>query len=213
MATSRRTYAKRHFPGLLPVPSSLQKPLLTHISTGDSPTLAGRSDSVSCGVSAPFPWVLVYGRFCLCLPRVKSLFPSVLWKSYNQVLLPSKSGSVGIPSPFARSPSWEAWREAQNHHNREEGELLWYYCSPDCGWPSWQVEDFIMFAPLLLSQCGFLSLDMGYLFLGHEVPSSSCQWLFNTSLRFWCSCRKRWVHVLLLHHLELETLHCVFIVP
>ena len=30
----------------------------------------GKSASVSCGVTAPFSWVLVHTRFCLCPPRV-----------------------------------------------------------------------------------------------------------------------------------------------
>ena len=33
-------------------------------------TLPGKSGSVSCGVTAPFSWVLVLTRFCLCLSRV-----------------------------------------------------------------------------------------------------------------------------------------------
>ena len=37
-------------------------------------TLLGKSGSVSCGVTAPFSWVLVHTRFCLCPPRV--CFPS-----------------------------------------------------------------------------------------------------------------------------------------
>ena len=46
-------------------------------------TLPGKSGSVSCGVTAPFSWVLVCRRFRLCLSRV--CFPSpvevlaVLW--------------------------------------------------------------------------------------------------------------------------------------
>ena len=42
---------------------------LTHTSTGDSWTLTGKSGSLSCGVTAPFSWVLVHTRFCLCPPR------------------------------------------------------------------------------------------------------------------------------------------------
>ena len=34
----------------------------------------GKSGSVSCGVTAPFSWVLVLIKFCLCPPRV--CFPS-----------------------------------------------------------------------------------------------------------------------------------------
>ena len=66
------------------------EPLLTHTSTGDPPTLAGRSGSVSCGVTASFPWVLVRTRFCLYPPRLESLCYPVLWKSYNQIPLALK---------------------------------------------------------------------------------------------------------------------------
>ena len=33
-------------------------------------TLMGKSGSVSCGVTAPFSWVLVHTSFCLFPPRV-----------------------------------------------------------------------------------------------------------------------------------------------
>ena len=55
-----------------PQPGS--KPPLTHGSAGDSWTLTGKSGSVSYGVIAPFSWLLVRTRFCLCPPRV--CFPS-----------------------------------------------------------------------------------------------------------------------------------------
>ena len=41
---------------------------MTHTSVGDSWTLIGKSGSVSRGVIAPFSWVLVHTRFCLCPP-------------------------------------------------------------------------------------------------------------------------------------------------
>ena len=43
---------------------------MTHTSTGASDTLTGGAGSVSCGVTDPFPWVLVCTRFCLCLLKV-----------------------------------------------------------------------------------------------------------------------------------------------
>ena len=66
------------------------KPPLTHTSTRDSWTLTGRSGSVSCEVTAPFSWVLVCTRLCLCPPRV--CFPSpvqvlVLYDGVNGDLL------------------------------------------------------------------------------------------------------------------------------
>ena len=41
-----------------------------HASARVSWTLLGKSGSVSCGVTAPFSWVLMCTRFCLCPPRV-----------------------------------------------------------------------------------------------------------------------------------------------
>ena len=46
------------------------RPLLTGASSGVTQAVRGQSDSVSCGVTAPFSWVLVWRRFCLCPPRV-----------------------------------------------------------------------------------------------------------------------------------------------
>ena len=66
------------------------EPLLTHACKGDPPSLAGSYGSVFCRVTSSFPWVLVHKRFCLCPPRVESLFQPVLWKSYNQIPLTFK---------------------------------------------------------------------------------------------------------------------------
>ena len=46
------------------------RPPPTHASARDSWTLTGKSGSVSCEVTAPFSWVLMSTRFCLCPPRV-----------------------------------------------------------------------------------------------------------------------------------------------
>jgi len=42
----------------------------THASAGDSWALPGKSGSVSRGVAAPFSWVMVHTKFCVCPPRV-----------------------------------------------------------------------------------------------------------------------------------------------
>ena len=55
-------------------PQPCSRPLLTQASTRDSWTLLGKSESISCGVTAPFSWVLVCTRFCLC--PSKCLLPS-----------------------------------------------------------------------------------------------------------------------------------------
>ena len=64
-------------------------------TTGDPPTLAGGSGSVSYGITVPLHWVLACTRFYLCPSGMESMFPSILWKSYNQILLIFKVRSPG----------------------------------------------------------------------------------------------------------------------
>ena len=59
-----------------------------HASMGDSWTLTGKSGSVSCGVTAPFSWVLVSTRTFVCAFQ-ESVSP-VVWKFYNQIPLASR---------------------------------------------------------------------------------------------------------------------------
>ena len=61
------------------------RPPLTHTSTGDSWTFTGKSESVSCGVTAPFSWVLVHTGFCLCPPRVRFPVLCKFWQLYGGV--------------------------------------------------------------------------------------------------------------------------------
>ena len=58
-----------------------------HASAGDSCIYTGKSSSVLCGDTAPFSWLLVHRRFCLCLQEFVS---PVLWKFCSQILLASK---------------------------------------------------------------------------------------------------------------------------
>ena len=81
--------------GSFQCPHPCGAPLLTHASTEGPPTLAGSFGSVSCGVTAPLRWVLMQAKFCLCPPTLESLFPSVLWKSYNQIPLACKVRYLG----------------------------------------------------------------------------------------------------------------------
>ena len=81
--------------------------LSTHASTGDSRTFTDNSGSVSCGVIAPFSWVLVGTRFCGALQESVSL---VLWKFCNQTPLAFRVKSLGDLSPFAGPPGWENGR-------------------------------------------------------------------------------------------------------
>ena len=85
-------------------PCPCHEHLPTQASTGDPPTAAGSFTSVSSGVTAPFPWVMVCARFCLCPPRVESLFPLVLWKCYNQSPLAFKVRFPGDPQLLYQIP-------------------------------------------------------------------------------------------------------------
>ena len=79
-------------------PRPYGEPLLTQAFTGEPlQHYQGHFDSVSCGVTAPFLWVLVHARFHLCAPRLESLFPPVLWKFDNQIPLAFK---VRFPQDF-----------------------------------------------------------------------------------------------------------------
>ena len=66
-------------------PQPCSRPPLTHASAGDSWTLTGKSGSVSCGVTAPFSWVLVLTRFSLCLSRVYFPVLCKFWQLYDGV--------------------------------------------------------------------------------------------------------------------------------
>ena len=103
-------------------------------STGDPPILAGGFGSVSCGGTALFLWVLVLARFCLCPPRLESLFPPVLWKSYNQIPLALKVGFSADSQSLCQSPGGKP--DVVFQVFTALGELLWYYCSPVCGSPT-----------------------------------------------------------------------------
>ena len=65
-------------------PRPCTRPPLTHASTGDSWTLTGTSGSVSCGVTAPFSWVLVH-KVLLCPPRVYFPVLCKFWQLYGGV--------------------------------------------------------------------------------------------------------------------------------
>ena len=135
-----------------PCPHSEPQPPPT--SAGDPPTLAGMSGSVSCGVTAPSPF-LMHTVLCVCPPRVKSLFPPVLSKSCNQITVTfevwfSENSPSCCHTPRLGSLTWASETSLQcvdfcgiivlqfvSHP--PSGHGIWFYCG--C-------------APLL-SHCGF----------------------------------------------------------
>ena len=63
----------------------VSRPLPTHASTRDSWTIIGKFWPVSCVVTAPFSWVLVLTRFCLCPPKSVSPVLCKFWWLYDGV--------------------------------------------------------------------------------------------------------------------------------
>ena len=128
-----------------PCPCPCGRPLPTQVSTKEPQILTGRSGSVSCGVTAHFTWFLVHTRFYCALQE--SLFPLVLWNFCSQSCFPSKSDSLGIPSPFAGS---QGKPHVGSRNFSTVRELLWYYFLQFVG-----QFDFNMITLSLPSFCGF----------------------------------------------------------
>ena len=110
MATSFKrshacTYCYTHYP------QPCSRPPLTHTSTSDSWTLLGKSGSVSCGVTAPFSWVLVHKVLFVpsksisqsCLSLSSSLVGLMATSSKRAYAIP-KSAAPRAPDPVAKLP-------------------------------------------------------------------------------------------------------------
>ena len=153
------------------------EPMLTYTPIRGPSTLGGGFVSVSCGVTALLFWVFMNAKFCLCPPRLESLFPSILWKAYHQIPLDFKARFPGIPSPFVGSPGWEAWHGVQNLHNSTRNSLASF--SPVYGSLTQGIWDLILswlhtFCHFTLASL-YLNVDISF----WRVPASTCQWLFN----------------------------------
>ena len=131
------------------------EPLSTHTSAGDPPTLAGRFGSVFCGVTAPFLWVLVYARFCLCTPRLESLFSPVLWKSYNKIPLAFKVRFPGDPQSLCWIPRLGSLIRCSEPSQWWENFFGIMFSSLRVTHPVGMGFDFIMIVPFLPSCCSF----------------------------------------------------------
>ena len=75
MVNFKRVYAK----GDLQRPSPCGEPLLARLHRDLQLQQVVLAQS-PVGVTAPFLWVLVWAKFCLCPSRLESLFPPVVWK-------------------------------------------------------------------------------------------------------------------------------------
>jgi len=100
IVVSKRSDAKRDLPGgPVPVVSPCQP-----TPPQEASNMTGCGCAVSYEVTAPLFWVLVHPKFCLCPPRVESLFHSFLWKAYNQIPLALKARFPGDSQSLCQIP-------------------------------------------------------------------------------------------------------------
>ena len=157
-----------------------------------------QSGSVSCGVTAPFSWVLMHTGFCLCPPESVSTVLYKFWRlcggvngdllqkglCYTQVCRTQSPCPCGSPLLTCTSTG-----DAQTH----KGSLV------QSLWGSWCAQGFVGAFRASLVGMGFDSkcvfplpiILLGFSFgLGHGVsfswgdPTFSCQWLFSSELQF-----------------------------
>ena len=155
--------------------SSLWQPLLTLSSTGGPPP-----QQVVLVRSPLGTLLLSSGSWCVqnfvCGLQDWSLFPPVLWKSYNQIPLAFK---VRFPGD-SQSLFWIPRPGRLGFRTFRTVPELLYYCSPVCGSPTQWLWDLILSwlcSSYQLTAVSSLSLDLGCLWW---FPMLSCWWLFNS---------------------------------
>ena len=175
-------------------PCPLSEPQPPPASAGDPPTLADRSGSVSYGVTAPSPWVLMCTLLCVCPPR-ESLFPPVLLKSCNPIPLAFKVWFSGNSSSRCETPrlgslTWSSepslqWVDfcgiivLQFVSHSPSGYGIWFYCEcallpSHCGFSfafGCGVSFYCEFQYLPVNDCSPVSCDSGALTRGNERTS------------------------------------------
>ena len=109
--------------------SSAPVPVVSPANPQSPPTPSGSFGSFSYGVTAPLLRVSVSTKFCLCPPRLESLFPHSFGRPIIKSCWPSSPDLLGIPSPFVGSLCWEAWVVVQKLHNSARTTLVLLFSS------------------------------------------------------------------------------------
>ena len=108
-----------------PQPGS--RPPLTCVSIGDSRTLTGKPESVYCGVTAPFSWVLVHTKFDYALQEsvsqscVLAVLCGINGDLQRGLIVPRSADPE--PLPLWRSPADPYLR--RRHSNTVLAQSLW----------------------------------------------------------------------------------------
>ena len=95
-----------------------------------------KSGSVSCGVTAPFSWVLVHTRFCLCLQGSVSLVLFKFWQPMVGLTATSSKRAYAIRrSAASRAPAVATGHcspiPPQETHKHSKADLV------QCLWGLW----------------------------------------------------------------------------
>ena len=123
MVTFKRSHACT---ATLSAPNPVAGHCQPYTSAGDSWTLTGKSGSVSCWITAPFSWVLVHTRFCLCPPKV--CFPGCASPDSSVVGLMAISSRRAYPIPSRLHPQppslWQSTADPYLHRRCPNTVLL-----------------------------------------------------------------------------------------
>ena len=183
---------------MLPVPPSLSwAPANSYLHRRPSNT-SRYFWLVSCGATAHFLCVLMHTKFCLCPPRLESLFLPVLWKCFNQILMAFNVRFPGYSQSLCKIPrmgSLALGLEPQQLHklfgiivlqfvsNPLCGYMIWFYldCAPStislslvlCLW-MWDIFFLVFSSILLFNSCGFDVLTGGVELLLWSTPQEMC---------------------------------------
>ena len=120
-------------------PQPCSRPPQTHASALVSWTLPGKSGSVSCGVSAPFSWVLVHTRYCVCPPRVNFPVLCEFWQLYGGVNGDLLQEGLCHTQVSCTQSSCSCGSQLLTHNST--GDAQTQFCFSLCGVPgSWRAQ-------------------------------------------------------------------------
>ena len=173
------------------------RPPQTHASARDSWTLTGKSGSVSCGVTAPFSWVLECKGFVCALQESVSPFLWKFWWLYGGVNGNLLQEGLSHTQVWCTQSPWPCGRPLLTRTSSGDTQTLKARSSLiSVGSPGvhkvlfepskhlWQVWSLIlnMISPLLPSFWGFsFALGCRVSFFWWD-PTFSCQWLLSSNL-------------------------------
>ena len=167
-------------------PQPCRGPPPTRTSTGDCWTLPGKSGSVSCGVAAPFPWVLVRTRFCLCPPRVHFPVLCKFWQLCGGVNSDLLTKGLCHTQVFCTQSPWPCGSPLLTHTSTGDTQMQFClslcgvsgsWCAQDLSEPSehlwWEWGVILNVNLLLLSSCWGFSFDLGRGVSPHSSSSAA----------------------------------------